>query len=92
MADATIFAFPARPEDRLRVALRRLDEALDAQRAAIGQWRGELAELATATGDLGQSLESFRDGLDDLASAVREADVEAHRLERTAAAMVALHR
>lgn len=89
MRDATILPFPARAEDRLRVALRRLDEALNAQRAAVGAWRGELAELAVATGDLGQSLESFRDGLDDLALAVRDADAEARRLERTAAALPA---
>ncbi len=90
MRDATILSFPVRAEDRLRVALRRLDEALDAQRAALGAWRGELAELAVATEDLGQSLETFRDGLDDLASAVRDADAEARRLERTAAVMAAL--
>jgi len=92
MLDAIILDFPGRPEDRLRIALRRLDEALDAQRAALGAWRGELDELAAATDGLEGSLASFRDGLDTLAVAVRDADAEARRLERTAATMEAMQR
>ena len=66
MSDATIISFPARDEDRLRHALRRLDEALAEQREAVGAWRGELSSLATVTARLDGSLAAFRDKMQHL--------------------------
>ncbi len=87
-AEAVLFAFPARPEDRLRLALRRLEESLEEQRQAVAAWRESLAALKTATGDLGGSLESFQGELAGTAAAVRAVGDEARRLEVTADAML----
>jgi ABC-type transporter Mla subunit MlaD len=90
MTDPTIIAFPERAEDRLRHALRRLDEALAEQRAAVGAWRGELGQLAEATARLDGSLRGFRDNLQHLAVAARDVDQEVKRLDRTADLMMRL--
>ncbi len=90
MSDATIISFPERAEDRLRHALRRLDEALAEQRQAVGAWRGELGNLADATTQLDGSLSAFRDNLQHLAVAARDVDAEAKRLGRTANLMLRL--
>ena len=90
MSDAAILVFPARPEDRLRLAFRRLDEALAEQRAAVGAWRREIGGLAEATSRLGGSLHAFRDNLQALAETTRQAEEQAKRLDRTADAMLAL--
>lgn len=83
MHQIAILAFPRRPEDRLRLALRRLDEALAGQREAVRAWRGELGGLAHATVALNDSLGSFQDALDEVAKDARHADAEARRLTRT---------
>lgn len=91
MSDATIITFPERAEDRLRHALRRLDEALTEQRQAVGAWRGEIGGLADATAKLDGSLNAFRHNLQHLAVAARDVDEEARRLGRTADLMERLH-
>lgn len=90
MSEGEILTFPERPEDRLRLALRRLDEALAEQHEAVSAWRGELSGLAQATARLDGSLQDFRGNLQTLASAARLVDDEVGRLGRTARAMETL--
>ncbi|MBX9700818.1 MAG: hypothetical protein K2X74_15380 [Acetobacteraceae bacterium] len=90
MTTNDIITFPDRPEDRLRLALRRLDDALAEQRAAVGAWRAELGGLAEATAQLDGSLTEFHGQLRHLAAAAREVDDEAGRLSRTADMMARL--
>ncbi len=90
MQGVDLIAFPHRPDDRMRLALRRLDEALEEQRTAVAAWRAEIGLLAGATRGLDDSLQEFRHGLGDLAGAARQAQEEAARLERTAEAMAAV--
>lgn len=90
MSDATLLAFPQRPEDRLRLALRRLEEGLDEQRQAVACWRAGLADLAAAMKGLDATVTAYRAELDGLAAATRQARAEARRLERTADRMLAL--
>ena len=84
MTDADILAFPARPEDRLRLALRRLDDALTEQREAVSAWRQELGGLAEATARLDGSMRHFRGNLASLATVAQEVDTEVKRLGETA--------
>jgi predicted trehalose synthase len=90
VALVSLIAFPARPGDRLRLALRRLDSALEAQREAVAAWRTELGKLGSAMQGLDTSVADLRDGLTDAAEAVQRADEEVRRLDRTADAMPAL--
>jgi len=62
-----IIAFPQKPEDRLRVALRDLEAALEDQAMAFQEFRLNLAMLDTAVGGLERSLEGYRGTLDSLA-------------------------
>ena len=89
MPDATLIAFPRRPEDRLRLALHRLDEALAAQREAVAGWRAEIGALAGATAGLGANLGGFRGDLSRVAETVGAARAQALRLNRRAEAMLA---
>ena len=65
---AAILAFPERPEDRLRRALRALDVALDDQAEAMAGLRRELGALSGAIDGLGNSLQVFSAGLQDTPS------------------------
>jgi len=89
-ATAALLVFPQRPDDRLRLALRRLDAALAEQRQAVAAWREGIAELAAAATSLDASVAAFRSELDGVAQAVRHAGEEARQLERTADGMLAL--
>lgn len=80
---AAIIAFPQKPEDRLRVALRDLEAALDEQAMAFQEFRMNLAVLGGAVGGLERSLESYRGTLDALA----DDSADAHAM-----AMLALRR
>lgn len=88
MIEAAVLAFPQRPDDRLRLALHRLEEALAEQGQAVSAWRRSLAELAEATGRLQGSMGTYRGEVDAVAEAVRHADAEARRLERAANALL----
>lgn len=83
-ASASLLAFPARDEDRLRLALRGLVSALEAQRTAVAALRGELSQLASSMKGLDNSLSTYRRELNVTAGALREAGDSARRLERTA--------
>jgi hypothetical protein len=86
-AAAAILAFPDRPGDRLRRALRALDAALAEQRLAVAGLRLELGSLAEATTGLEGSLGIYRLALDQAAAETALAVAAARHLEGTAAAM-----
>ncbi len=81
---AEIVRFPARPEDRLRAALRALDAALSEQHAALAQFRGNLSLLGGAMAGLEDSVRDYRESLSRTAEDVAQAHASARRLERTA--------
>jgi hypothetical protein len=69
MTDAAhLIAFPQKPEDRLRVALRSLEAALDEQAEAVRTFRASLAELADAVGGLETGLGEYAELLGGLAT------------------------
>ena len=88
-ASAAILAFPAKPEDRLRRALRSLEEALDEQARAVAGLRHELGALSGAVEGLGGSLQAYSHGLAETQEALAMAGDQARRLEATADAMLA---
>ena len=81
---ATIAAFPRRPEDRLRLALRRLDEALGEQAAATAGLREAIGDLSRTMSRLGESVAGYRGALDTTAAEIERALTAARRLEATA--------
>ena len=90
--DAAIIPFPTTPDRRLRVALRKLDEALAEQKAAIAAFRTQVGALKTAVAGLGESTLELRARLDEAAGDTARAQIEAQRLQATAAAMERLAR
>lgn len=87
---AKLLSFPQQPEDRLRLALRRLEEALTEQSRVMREFRGTLGNLRQATGGLGEQLQGYQAALDGTAGKVRQAQETAHALERTADQMATL--
>ena len=73
MQNSEVIRFPNRPEDRLRSALRELEEALADQAMAFQEFRVNMAVLGTAVGGLERSLEGYRGTLDTVALDVAEA-------------------
>ena len=85
---ASVAPFPRRPEDRLRLALRRLDEAIGEQSVATAGLRDAIGDLSRTMSRLGESVTGFRGALDGTASEIERALSAARRLETTAARMV----
>ncbi|WP_149536499.1 hypothetical protein [Siccirubricoccus phaeus] len=85
---ATVLAFPERPEDRLRRALRGLEVALAEQAAAVAGLRAELGALSGAMAGLEGSMTGYVAELDRTASAVAGANQAARVLEATADRML----
>jgi ABC-type transporter Mla subunit MlaD len=90
MQEQALLAFPRSDKDRLRLALRRLEQAAAEQAAAVRQFRETLAELKRATSGLEHSLGDYRDTLDTTAAEVRRAHGAALQLQRAATKMEAL--
>ena len=86
---SSLLAFPERPQDRLRRALRRLDAALADQAAAVAGFRRELGLLSEAVEALGGSLQASAGELQDTQAALASAGAKARQLEATADAMLA---
>ncbi|MEN0073099.1 MAG: hypothetical protein AAGC69_01870 [Paracraurococcus sp.] len=84
MTEACILAFPARAEDRLRLALRSLEAALQTQDAEIAAWRAALRDFAGSIDGLDQSVGRYRAELAAAAGAAEAAGTEARQLERQA--------
>lgn len=80
---ATLLTFPQRGDDRLRLALRGLLAALDAQAEAAAGLRAEMRCLAGAAQGLEGSLLAYRDELGSTLDATRQANREARTLERS---------
>lgn len=87
---STLLVFPQVPEDRLRLALRRLEAALAEQAEAVAEFRNNLGALKEATSGLAVQVHRYNDTLDRTASKVQYAQQAARRLERTADRMVAM--
>lgn len=87
-ARARLTAFPSRPEDRLRLALRHLDEAIGEQSAATAGLREAIGDLSRTMSRLGQSVAGYRSALDGTAAEIERALAASRRLETTAARMV----
>ena len=87
IAPASILPFPHSNERRLRVALRKLDAALEDQRKAIAAFQSELAGLGSAIVGLGGSAQSLQDRLHETAEDTALARGAALRLRQTAEAM-----
>jgi ABC-type transporter Mla subunit MlaD len=81
---ADILAFPQKPEDRLRAALRRLDDALAEQKLAFTEFRTNLAALGGAVNGLEGSLHQYRDSLAATQQDVARTRTAAQRLQATA--------
>jgi len=81
---AEILTFPHKPEDRLRAALRRLDDALVEQKLAFTEFRTNLAALGSAVSGLEGSLETYRGSLAATQEDVARGHAAARRLEATA--------
>lgn len=84
-----ILAFPQAPGDRLRLALRRLDDALAEQAAAVAEFRAGIGALRQATQDLAGSLGQYRVQLDTTQAQVTQANLAARQLQETARQMEA---
>jgi len=85
---APVTAFPQRPEDRLRLALRRLDAAIGEQSAATAALRTAVGDLSDTMSRLGQSVNGYRDALHTTQGEVDRAMAAARRLQETADRMV----
>ena len=84
---AEIVAFPQRPQDRLRIALHKLDEALRAQARATADFRNAMGELKTKVGGMQTGMLAYRDALDRTATEIDRAVKKAKELQETARRM-----
>ena len=84
---AEIVAFPQRPQDRLRIALHKLDEALRAQARATSDFRSAMGELKTKVGGMQDGILAYRDALDRTATQIDRAVKKAKELQDTARRM-----
>ncbi|MCK8783667.1 hypothetical protein M0638_04630 [Roseomonas sp. NAR14] len=67
---ARLIAFPASPQDRLRLSARRLEAALQEQAEAIRDFHASVGELSVAMGRLRHNVGNYRAALDELADSV----------------------
>lgn len=84
---AELLAFPQRPEDRLRIALHKLDEALRAQARATSDFRTAMGELKSKVGGMQTGMMAYRDALDRTATEIDRAVKKAKELQETARRM-----
>lgn len=84
---AELLAFPQRPEDRLRIALHKLDEALRAQARATSDFRTAMGELKSKVGGMHTGMMAYRDALDRTATEIDRAVKKAKELQETARRM-----
>jgi chromosome segregation ATPase len=87
---SAVLAFPRNDQDRLRLALRRLEDALLEQAGAVQEFRARLGELRQATTGLDSSLGVYRTALSGTATELRRAHHAASELKDTAARLEAL--
>jgi chromosome segregation ATPase len=85
---AEVVAFPQKPQDRLRIALLKLDDALRAQARATADFRAAMGDLKSKVGGMQSGMQSYRDALDRTASEIDRAVKKAKELQETAQRMV----
>lgn len=86
-AEATqpiLAVFPMRPEDRLRLALRRLDAAVADQNQAAASLREAIGDLSGTVAKLGDGVAQYRVALDSAAAEIERALASARALKATA--------
>jgi septal ring factor EnvC (AmiA/AmiB activator) len=76
--------FPQRPEDRLRLALRRLDEAVAEQSDATAGLKAAIGDLSRTMARLGTSVSGYRSALDTTAAEIERALAASRTLQATA--------
>ncbi len=81
---AAIAPFPRRPEDRLRLALRRLEEAIGEQSKATAGLREAIGDLSGTMARLGTSVAGYRSALDTTAAEIERAMSASRTLSATA--------
>lgn len=81
---AAILDFPHQPEDRLRLAMRRLEAALEEQAVALAGFRAALGDLSGAVRGLEGGLAEYQAGLREAGAQVAVAHQAAKALEATA--------
>lgn len=85
---AEVVAFPQKPQDRLRIALLKLDDALRAQARATADFRAAMGDLKSKVGGMQSGMQSYREALDRTASEIDRAVKKAKELQETAQRMV----
>jgi hypothetical protein len=85
---AEVVAFPQKPQDRLRISLLKLDDALRAQARATADFRAAMGDLKSKVGGMQSGMQSYRDALDRTASEIDRAVKKAKELQETAQRMV----
>ena len=85
---AEVVAFPQKPQDRLRIALLKLDDALRAQARATADFRAAMGDLKSKVGGMQSGMQSYRDALDRTASEIDRAVKKAKELQEPAQRMV----
>ncbi len=84
---AEIVTFAQRPQDRLRIALHKLDEALRAQARATSDFRSAMGDLKSKVGGMQDGMVAYRDALDRTATEIDRAVKKAKELQETARRM-----
>ena len=84
---AEVVAFPQRPQDRLRIALLKLDDALRAQARATADFRAAMGDLKSKVGGMQTGMQSYREALDRTASEIDRAVKKAKEFQETARRM-----
>ncbi|MCI0755292.1 hypothetical protein [Teichococcus vastitatis] len=85
---ANLVDFPRSDEDRLRLALRRLDSALREQKAAVAAFRASVADMREATASLSGEMQRYNAALGETATKVHAARDAARALESRADEML----
>lgn len=80
----SLAVFPLRPEDRLRLALRRLDEAVAEQCEAATSLRAAIGDLSGTMARLGAGVAQYRMALDSTAAEIERALANGRALQATA--------
>lgn len=83
-----VLAFPLRDDDRLRLALRRLEAAFEEQSYAFAEWRAALATLDGAMVGLREGVLRYQAGLAATSAELDRAREAARALDATADMML----
>lgn len=87
--DTDLLAFPQQPSDRLRLALRQLEQALAEQAEAMAEFRATMGELKGTVGGLADSVTGYQETLGELQRNCDGANEAARHAEAVADALFA---